>query len=179
MNYSQFLSMIPEAALVAVLVILFFADFALHKSEKKHTVLSYLTMVLLLAQTLLCLTAEPDYAFGGLYVTSAISGVMKTILTAGTLIVVIMAQAWIENGARKYEGEFYMLVVSTLLGMYIMISSGNFLMFFLGLETASVPMACLVAFDKMKKQSAEAAVKRCHALWNLASLWCDRHALLL
>ena len=159
MNYSQFLSMIPEAALVAVLVILFFADFALHKSEKKHTVLSYLTMVLLLAQTLLCLTAEPDYAFGGLYVTSAISGVMKTILTAGTLIVVIMAQAWIENGARKYEGEFYMLVVSTLLGMYIMISSGNFLMFFLGLETASVPMACLVAFDKMKKQSAEAAAK--------------------
>ena len=159
MNYSQFLSMIPEAALVSVLVILFFADFALHKSEKKHTVLSYLTMVLLLAQTLLCLTAEPDYAFGGLYVTSAISGVMKTILTAGTLIVVIMAQAWIENGARKYEGEFYMLVVSTLLGMYIMISSGNFLMFFLGLETASVPMACLVAFDKMKKQSAEAAAK--------------------
>lgn len=38
-------------------------------------------------------------------------------------------------------------------------SSGHFLMFFLGLEMASVPMACLVAFDKMRKQSAEGAAK--------------------
>jgi NADH-quinone oxidoreductase subunit N len=65
----------------------------------------------------------------------------------------------LENEARKYAGEFYMLVVSTLLGMYIMMSSGNFLLFFLGLETASVPMACLVAFDKFKKNSAEGAAK--------------------
>ena len=43
--------------------------------------------------------------------------------------------------------------------MFIMVSSGSFLLFFLGLETASVPMACLVAFDKYKKQSAEAAAK--------------------
>ena len=50
-------------------------------------------------------------------------------------------------------------MLSTLLGMYIMVSSGSFLLFFLGLETASVPMACLVAFDKWKKKSAEAAAK--------------------
>jgi len=50
-------------------------------------------------------------------------------------------------------------VLSTLLGMFIMVSSGNFLLFFLGLETASVPMACLVAMDKWKKQSAEGAAK--------------------
>ena len=87
------------------------------------------------------------------------ANVMKTILTAGTLIVIIMAQSWIEAAGRKTSGEFYMLIVSTLLGMYMMISSGNFLMFFLGLETASVPMACLVALDKMKKISAEAAAK--------------------
>jgi len=84
---------------------------------------------------------------------------MKIVLTLGTLIVVVMAQPWLENEARKYAGEFYMLVVSTLLGMYIMMSSGNFLLFFLGLETASVPMACLVAFDKFKKNSAEGAAK--------------------
>ena len=52
-----------------------------------------------------------------------------------------------------------MLIISTLLGMYIMMSSGNFLLFFLGLETASVPLACLVAFDKWKKNSAEGAAK--------------------
>ena len=52
-----------------------------------------------------------------------------------------------------------MLILSTLLGMYVMMSSGHFLLFFLGLEMASVPMACLVAFDKYKRDSAEAAAK--------------------
>jgi NADH-quinone oxidoreductase subunit N len=85
---------------------------------------------------------------------------MKLILTAGTLIVVIMAQPWLlRDDVKNKEGEFYMLVISTLLGMYMMMSSGHFLMFFLGLEMASVPMACLVAFDKMRKQSAEGAAK--------------------
>ncbi len=52
-----------------------------------------------------------------------------------------------------------MLTLSTLLGMYFMISAGNFLMFFLGMELASVPMACLIAFDKYRHNSAEAGAK--------------------
>ena len=159
MNYGQFLQMIPEATLVAILIIVFFADFALHRSESKSKTLYGLTAALLLLQIVPCALAEPTEAFGGLYITSQMANVMKTILTAGSLIVVIMAQPWINGNAKKNSGEFYMLLVSTLLGMYMMISSGNFLMFFLGLETASVPMACLVALDKQKKQSAEAAAK--------------------
>ena len=159
MNYGQFLNMVPEACLVAILIIVFFADFALNKSERKGKVLGCMASVLLLLQIVPCALAEPTTAFGGMYVSTAIAGVMKTILTAGTLIVVIMAQPWLDSQKHKYAGEFYMLIVSTLLGMYVMISSGNFLMFFLGLETASVPMACLVAFDRMKKQSAEGAAK--------------------
>ena len=85
---------------------------------------------------------------------------MKVILTAGAFIVVVMAQSWIERAdVMRKEGEFYELIISTLLGMYMMISSGHFLMFFLGLEMASVPMACLVAFDKFKQNSAEGAAK--------------------
>jgi len=112
--------------------------------------------------------AEPAEAFGGLYVTSPAVNVMKLILTAGTIIVVIMSQTWLSAGCgivngqpsnNKYSGEYYMLIVSTLLGMYVMMSSGHFLLFFLGLEMASVPMACLAAFDKWKKESAEAAAK--------------------
>ena len=159
MNYGQFLQMIPEATLVAILIIVFFADFALYRSEKKSRTLYFLTAALMLLQIVPCALADPTSAFGGLYVTSQMANVMKTILTAGTLIVIIMAQPWIEAAGRKTSGEFYMLIVSTLLGMYMMISSGNFLMFFLGLETASVPMACLVALDKKKKVSAEAAAK--------------------
>ena len=159
MDYSQFFNMIPEASLMAILVIVFLADLIL-KGEKKHTTLSLLTGILLIAQMGVCFTASPAEAFSGLYVATAAATVMKVILTAGAFIVMVMAQSWLERAdVKNKEGEFYELLVSTLLGMYVMISSGHFLMFFLGLEMASVPMACLVAFDKYKKESAEGAAK--------------------
>ena len=159
MDYSQFFNMIPEAGLMAILVIVFLADLFL-KGEKKHTTLSMLTCVLLVAQVVLCFNAQPAEAFAGLYTATAVAQVMKVILTAGAFIVVVMAQSWIEReDVLRKEGEFYELIISTLLGMYMMISSGHFLMFFLGLEMASVPMACLVAFDKYNKNSAEGAAK--------------------
>ena len=159
MDYSQFFNMIPEAGLMAALVIVFLADLIL-KGEKKHTTLSLLTGLLLVAQIAVCFTAEPAEAFAGLYTATAAAQVMKVILTAGAFIVVVMAQSWLEQkDVQNKEGEFYELIISTLLGMYMMISSGHFLMFFLGLEMASVPMACLVAFDKFKKESAEGAAK--------------------
>lgn len=149
--------MIPEATLVLALIIVFCADFALHRSERKGFVLGVLTGALLICQMVSCLLAEPATAFGGLYVTTPIVSVMKAILTAGSFIVIVMAQEWLKT--TRYQGEFCLLVISTLLGMYMMMSSGSFLMFFLGLEMASVPLSCLVAFDKKKKESAEAAAK--------------------
>ena len=161
MNYGQFLNMIPEAFLVLALIVVFFADFALAKTKVKGCTLACLTIGSLAVVTAVCLTAQPSVAFGGMYVAPKAALVMKAILTAGTLIVVLMAQPWVASSVTtvKNEGEFYLLVLSTLLGMFIMTSSGNFLLFFLGLETASVPMACLVAFDKFKKNSAEGAAK--------------------
>ena len=160
MNYGQFLNMIPEATLMAILVIVFIVDFAFKNSAKKHEALYLVSGLLLLGQIVPCAVADATSAFGGLYVTTSAVNVMKLILTAGTLVVVIMAQPWLrKEEIRNKEGEFYMLVISTLLGMYMMMSSGHFLMFFLGLEMASVPMACLVAFDKMRQNSAEGAAK--------------------
>ena len=151
--------MMPEAFLVLELLVIFLADFCLTKSEAKAQKLSYITTGALLLQACLMFgIQQPTEAFGGMYVTSQMVNVMKIILTFGTLIVVVMAQPWVEK-TQKLAGEFYMLVLSTLLGMYVMMSSGHFLLFFLGLEMASVPMACLVAFDKWKKDSAEAAAK--------------------
>ena len=158
MNYGQFLNMMPEASLVFFLLVVFIADFCLLKDEQKARKLGLITTGLLVCQTCLMFGVQPAEAFGGLYVSSAAVNVMKTILAFGTLIVVIMAQSWVET-RQRLAGEFYMLVISTLLGMYVMMSSGNFLLFFLGLEMASVPMACMVAFDKDRKNSAEGAAK--------------------
>ena len=149
--------MIPEASLVAILIILFVADFISAKTEERKW-FNPLASVLLLANTVVCmLQLQPEDAFGGMYVTSTAVNVMKAILAFGTFIVVLQSRVWAEKSGK--EGEFYMLVVSTLLGMEVMMSASNFLMFFLGLEMASVPMACVIAFDAYRNNSAEAAAK--------------------
>lgn len=161
MGYSQFLNMIPEATLMAILIIVFIADFA-SSAKKDRRWFNPMVCVLMLAQLLvsLCPAHWVQTAFGGMYVTTAATGAMKAILALGTLIVLIQSRLWLGREDTKVkEGEFYMLVISTLLGMNMMMSSGHFLMFFLGLEMASVPMACLVAFDKFRQNSAEGAAK--------------------
>lgn len=157
MNYSDFFKMIPEASLVAILIILFIADFiSANKEDRKW--FNPLACVLMLVNTVICLVPmDAQNAFGGMYVTSTAVDVMKAILSLGTFIVLLQSRVWAVRSEK--EGEFYMLVVSTLLGMNMMMSAGNFLMFFLGLEMASVPLACAVAFDKYRKYSAEAAAK--------------------
>src|SRR5574344_2365485 len=159
MDYSQFFNMIPEATLMLALVIVFLADL-IFKGERKHCYTSLLMYIALLAQTVVCFTAAPAEAFSGLYEASAACNAMKGILTAGTFIVVVMAQSWlVKDEVKAVSGEVYTLTLSTLLGMYMMMSSGNFLMFFLGLEMASVPMACMVALNKYRNESAEGAAK--------------------
>lgn len=157
MNYNDFLKMIPEASLVAILIILFVSDFVTAKKESRKW-FNPIACVLLFINTILCLTiTSSENAFEGMYVTTSSVNIMKAILSMGTFIVVLQSRVWAEKSGK--EGEFYMLIVSTLLGMFAMMSAGNFLMFFLGLEMASVPLACAVAFDKHSKNSAEGAAK--------------------
>ncbi|MBR0265618.1 MAG: NADH-quinone oxidoreductase subunit N [Prevotella sp.] len=159
MNYGQFLNMIPEFYLVLILLAVFVVDFIMHRSEKKLDVLFAVTAALMVVLPVrIALMSEPTEAFGGLYVASSAVNVMKVILAFGTLIVIIMAQPWVAT-QKRLAGEFYVLIISTLLGMFVMMSSGNFLLFFLGLEMASVPLACMVAFDRDRKNSAEGAAK--------------------
>ncbi|MBO4822697.1 MAG: NADH-quinone oxidoreductase subunit N [Prevotella sp.] len=160
MNYSQFLYMVPEAVLTGILVVLFIADFASEKDERRPW-FNLFACVLFGVLTLVCaLPLKPKTAFGGMYVTNDAVSVMKAILALASLVVVIMSRQWIsKKESRHREGEFYMLVASTLLGMFMMMSSGHFLLFYLGLEMASIPMACLVALDKHRNNSAEGAAK--------------------
>jgi len=172
LDYSQFFHMMPEVTLMAMLVIVFIIDFATaHKApivitdEKTapspRPWFNPLVCAFMLIHILLnCCPTEPATAFGGMYATTPMIGVLKTILAFGTLIVFIQARTWLSRPDSTFkEGEFYMLIISTLLGMNMMVSADHFLLFFLGLEMASVPMACLVAFDKYRHNSAEAGAK--------------------
>jgi NADH-quinone oxidoreductase subunit N len=99
-------------------------------------------------------------AFGGMYVSSQLTVFMKNILNMATLIVFLQSGNWLASAETVHKrGEFYTITLVTLLGMYLMVSAGNFMMLYIGMETASLPLACLAAFDKYREKSAEAGVK--------------------
>lgn len=158
-DYSQFLRMLPEVTLMAMLVITFGADFFSVGKERKW--FNPLVFVLMVAHLVINIfPVETSTTFGGMYQTDASIGVIKTILALGTLIVLIQSREWMARPDTSFkEGEFYELIISTLLGMNMMVSANHFLLFFLGLEMASVPMACLIALDKYRHNSAEAGAK--------------------
>ena len=182
MDYSQFLYMQEELSLLAVILIIFVADlFACGKYEKAQLCgaeggacdcacgckfRSLLPVVLMLIHTLWNLLpgcGDPvavTTAFDGMYQHTGMMTIMKSVLNVGVIIVFLMANGWVNRPENLIkQAEFHMLTLFTLLGMYFMISSGHFIMFFIGLELASIPMVGLVAYDKKHYESAEAGAK--------------------
>jgi NADH-quinone oxidoreductase subunit N len=95
--------------------------------------------------------------FNEMFKTNHLIVTEKNILSLGIFIVSLQSYSWLKN--NKQAPEFYLLLLSTLLGMFFMISAGNLLMFYLGLELSGIPLAALANFDLEKKKSGEAAFK--------------------
>ena len=160
MDYSQFFAMLPEITLLAVFVIIFIFD--LLATGRYRRIFHTLTILLMTVQIAICLkeVSTELTLFGGMYYSSSMIAFMKSMLTFGALLVVLQAHRWLSTAHSYYkQGEFYVLLLSTLVGMYFMISARHFLLLFIGMELASLPLACLVAFDKYRHNSAEAGIK--------------------
>ena len=150
-----------EIALIAAIVIAFLYDLVAGKGARKYfNPLMCILMAGCIAACLVSFPRESGDVFGGMFTYVPVHSIVKSILAIGTLIVFLQADTWLRRDDTEFKrGEFYVLTLSTLLGMYFMVSAGHFLMFFIGMELASVPMACLVAFDKYRHKSAEAGAK--------------------
>lgn len=160
MDYSQFGAMIPELIILGVFLVVFLYDTFSCECGKKF--LTPLTTILFGAATVaIWLIPSTDVsAFSGMYIDNTATKAIKAILNVGVFIVFLQSAKWAESeymAVRK--GEFYELVLVTLFGMYLMVSAQHFLIFIIGLECASLPLAALVAFNKNKYESQEAAVK--------------------
>jgi NADH-quinone oxidoreductase subunit N len=149
----------PEVSLLAVYLILFMYDLVTtgHHRRMFHPLACTLTAALVI----LTVSDMSSFTlFGGMYESNAITAVMKSILAFGSLLAILQAHKWLRNEHTFYkQGEFYILLLSTLLGMFFMMSARHFLLLFIGIELASLPLACLVAFDKYRHNSAEAGIK--------------------
>lgn len=153
-----------EIALLVVFLLVFLYDTFMPKSTQRA--LPAFTAVLMLLATVAgfcscCLgTCCNTSAFAGMYQTGPVFVAIKGILNIGVVIVLIQSVKWANSDVMVMRrGEFYELLLVTLFGMYLMISARHFLLFIIGLESASLPLAAMVALDKNRYESHEAAVK--------------------
>ena len=147
-----------ELGLLLVFLLVFLYDLFLPK--KAQSGLAAFTAVVFAIFTIAApfMTAAP--AFSGMFEGNTATSEVKCVLNIGMLIVLVQSVKWANSEfIIVRRGEFYSLLLVTLLGMYFMVSARHFLLFIIGLEMASLPIAALVAFDKRRYESHEAAAK--------------------
>jgi len=159
MDLSNYLLMKQEMSLMVVFLILIVYD--LFASEKSKKYFQPVACLLFLAHTVYGFFPQAiGTSFSGMYICNGAEIAIKNILNIGILLLLLQSNGWLSKDDTSFKrGEFFMLTLLTLFGMYLMVSSGNFILFYIGLETASLPMAALAAFDKYKNNSAEAGAK--------------------
>jgi NADH-quinone oxidoreductase subunit N len=128
--------------------------------DKKHGISLFSIIIFGLITVIGFLPSPSGPLFGGMYISSGTRLLMKNILNIGALIVFIQSVSWLrkEENSGKVS-EYFLLLISTLVGMDFMISAGHFLMFYIGIELATIPIAALAAFERYKNKSAEAGIK--------------------
>ena len=160
MDYSQFLLMPQEIGLLLVFLLVFIYDTFMPERSQRYMPIFSVIMMALYTIYCFCFPAGVGEAFGGMFESNAPTWVMKNILNVGVLLVLLQAVKWTNSDfVSVRRGEFYELILLTLLGMFLMISARHFLLFVIGLETASLPIAALAAFEKRYYESHEAAAK--------------------
>jgi NADH-quinone oxidoreductase subunit N len=159
MELSKFLIMRSELSLLVVILLLLFVE--LFSSKKDQAAIINLATGFFFLHTILgFLPGVEGVLFGGMYQHTALTEMMKNVLNVGVLILLMQSSGWLkmDSNAGKVS-EYFMLTISTLMGMYFMISAGDFLMMYLGLELATIPLAALVAYNLKEMKSIEAGAK--------------------
>ena len=146
MDYSQFLMMPQEIGLLVVFLLVFLYDtFMPQKSLKGLPLFATIVFGIFTILSFCPQQVQEGMAFGDMFESNKATWAMKNILNIGMFIVLLQSIKWANSDfVSVRRGEFYELMLLTLFGMYLMISGRHFLVFVIGLETASLPLASFV-----------------------------------
>lgn len=151
----------PELVLVVGINLVLFIDLSLDESRK--WAMASLSGVVLLAAfiPIVTLAVSSDDArslFDGRYVVDGYALILKSIFLLAAYLVVLMSQTELEEGGY-YQGEFYVLMLCSVLGMLMMASARDLVSIFVALELLSIPAYMMAAWKKRDPRSNEAGVK--------------------
>ena len=102
--------------------------------------------------------SSPIYAFENSFVVDKFSIILKGLFILITYLTFLLSINFIESD-KYYQGEYYYLLLSSLLGALIVSSSRDLLTIFIGIELASTPMFLLSGWKKGDRKSNEGAIK--------------------
>ncbi|MGE5339190.1 MAG: NADH-quinone oxidoreductase subunit N, partial [Gemmatimonadota bacterium] len=155
MNWHATLTaMLPEHLLLVGIVLLTLIEITSRRSSGALTVSVAAVAAAALAAVVLAVSGYSAAPFAGHFSVSPTTLAAKAIVLALTLPVLLMAR---EDFAE--DGQFHLLVLSSLYGTSLLLSADSFLTLFLGLELMSLPVYALVVLGFRRPESAEAALK--------------------
>jgi NADH-quinone oxidoreductase subunit N len=150
----------PELVLVGTLVVVLLADLFLPEGRKG--LLPSLAGLGLLGSTIPVLTLAVDGAdramFGGAYAVDSFSLVLKALFLVSGYVVVLLSTNYIAEGDYA-EGEYYFLLLSSILGMTVIASARDLITIFVALELLSIPAYLLAGWRKNDVKGNEAGAK--------------------
>lgn len=161
-NPIDFVLAAPEIVLLVLAAVVLIVD-AFSKSEQHHLTFM-LTIGTLILLTLLSLwqwdAGVSGRAFHGLYVADPLSHLLKIASYIAVAATLIYGRDYSEQrDMLRNGGEIYTLTLLTLLGQMVMISAGNMLTVYLGIELMSIALYALVALRRDHSIATEAAMK--------------------
>lgn len=150
-----FILMKSELVVTAIIFLLLFIKVG--KGMRNETLLPLVQVLLLINFIAGFFFNRQGHLFGDMFYTNSLIVVQKNILSLGVYLISLVCADWLKK--TPHLPEFFLLMLSALLGMFLMISSGNLLIFYLSLELSSIPVAAMANFDLEKKRSSEGAMK--------------------
>jgi NADH-quinone oxidoreductase subunit N len=156
----DFHALAPEIVLTGAIVAVLLVD--LFTPEGARGIVPQVAGIGILASMIPILTLAVDGAdrsmFGGAYVVDNFALVLKAMFLLAAYVVVLLSTNYIAEG-DYHEGEYYFLLLSSLLGMTVMASSRDLITMFVALELLSIPAYMLAGWRKRDLHGNEAGVK--------------------
>jgi NADH-quinone oxidoreductase subunit N len=149
----------PELLLAGTIFVVLLVDLFLRR-ERKHLAMpvAFVGTAAALAAALSLIGDLPRRTFGGSYVVDNFALLFKVFFLVVALVILLLSWRYLRDG-RYYQGEFYVLLLSSFLGALTMPSSRDLLMLFISLELVSAPGFLMAGFRKGDPRSNEAALK--------------------
>jgi NADH-quinone oxidoreductase subunit N len=156
----DFHSLAPELVLVGALVVVLFVDLFAREDQKwaLPSVAGLGLLAALVPVITLAVDGQDRVLFDGAYVVDDFALVMKALFLVAGYIVVQLSTNEIAEG-DYHEGEYYLLLLASVLGMTLMASARDLISIFLALELLSIPAYMLAAWRKRELKGDEAGLK--------------------